>query len=87
MDGGNITPTSRIWSSVAAGKACFNQIRARSSKFARKVRYVYRFGCVTSEYLPRVRASGSLSHDRDTFYGGDERGYVDYPRNVATVAA
>jgi N-ethylmaleimide reductase len=27
-------------------------------------------------------------HDRDTFYGGDERGYIDYPRYVdATVAA
>ena len=27
-------------------------------------------------------------HDRDTFYGGDERGYIDYPRYLdATVAA
>ncbi len=26
-------------------------------------------------------------YDRDTFYGGDERGYTDYPFHVETVAA
>ena len=26
-------------------------------------------------------------HDRDTFYGGDERGYIDYPRYVDAIVA
>ncbi|WP_371360659.1 hypothetical protein [Afipia sp. GAS231] len=26
-------------------------------------------------------------YDRETFYGGDERGYIDYPRYVDTSVA
>jgi len=33
-------------------------------------------------------AAGPLNHyDRSTFYGGDARGYTDYPATEATVAA
>ncbi|MBR1174732.1 alkene reductase [Bradyrhizobium sp. KB893862 SZCCT0404] len=34
------------------------------------------------DLVERLRRDLPLSpHDRDTFYGGDERGYVDYPRH------
>lgn len=80
----DMTALRSVWPSVLMVNGDYDQTRAEAALACSRADFIS-FGrlFIANPDLPaRFRSGASLNHpDRASFYGGDERGYIDYPNS------